>query len=288
MRIAVHAGVHFTDGARLIKSVRKEQKCLKAVGIVAPAPRSYRTELKRFLNHSKSSEDMRKLQRLRMNSIDDDAETLVLSSPSVFGREAQAIGAGHFYPSAVQNLVELKKLYPGSQIELFVGLKNPANFIHSAISKCRPRKAKKILTRMDPLVFCWSELVERLMEEVEVVRAHVWCHEDTPLIWSQILREILQIDYSVALKSEFDLVAELMLPEGYKRLLDYLQDKPTLTELQKKRVTSAFLEKYADVAKIEEDFSHYWPRPILEDINILYEEDLERLARLPTVNVITP
>ncbi|WP_438955642.1 hypothetical protein [Cognatiyoonia sp.] len=45
----------------------------------------------------------------------------------------------------------------------------------------------------------------------------MWCNEDTPLIWSEIVRALAGIERAQRITGGFDLLATIMVPEGMKR-----------------------------------------------------------------------
>ncbi|HAW47557.1 MAG TPA: hypothetical protein DCX34_10005, partial [Roseovarius sp.] len=69
--------------------------------------------------------------------------------------------------------------------------------------------------------------------------------EDTPLIWAQVLRAMAGTDESVPLAGEFALLPEIMTKAGHQRFTTYIDSRPGLTDAQKRRVVTAFLDKFA-------------------------------------------
>ena len=55
------------------------------------------------------------------------------------------------------------------------------------------------------------------------------------------------------IKGSFDLLSEIMTREGMTRFRAYLAKHPVMTEIQKRRVMVAFLDKFARPEAIEEE-----------------------------------
>ena len=80
-----------------------------------------------------------------------------------------------------------------------------------------------------------------------------------------------------------------MSRDGMTRFRAYLETRPDLTEVQVRRIMVAFLERYADPAKIEDELDvPGWTGALVDDLTEGYEEDIFRLGRLPGVTVIGP
>ena len=117
----------------------------------------------------------------------------------------------------------------------------------------------------------------------------VWCNEDTPLIWAEIIREMAGLDHGERIQGGFDLLREIMSPEGMKRFRAYLHDHPVMSEMQKRRVMAAFLDKFALDEVLEEEIDiPGWTAELVDEITELYEEDVFQLQRIPGVHLISP
>jgi hypothetical protein len=117
----------------------------------------------------------------------------------------------------------------------------------------------------------------------------VWCNEDTPLIWAQIVREMGGLDPTTAFEGEFSLLAEIMTASGMRRFESYLASHPGMTEIQKRRVIAAFLDKFVKEDAIEEELdTPGWTEQIVERLTEIYDEDIFEIQRVPGVNMITP
>ena len=74
-----------------------------------------------------------------------------------------------------------------------------------------------------------------------------------------------------------------------KRFRAYFAQNPTMTEAQKQRAMTAFLDKYAIEEKVAEHLDlPPWPAEVFEYLTDAYEEDAEAIARIPGVRLLTP
>ena len=116
-----------------------------------------------------------------------------------------------------------------------------------------------------------------------------WCYEDTPLIWSHVLRTFGNIDHNSKVMGGLDMLATIMSREGMRRLRHYLHDHPGMTEAQKRRVYTAFLDKFALDDEIEEELDiPGWTPQFIEEAEDAYDDDVCQLGQMPGVTLLTP
>ena len=103
------------------------------------------------------------------------------------------------------------------------------------------------------------------------------------------MHEVTGLDANIRLKGGLDIVSKLMRQEGMQRLRSYLASHPPKTEIQRRRVLAAFLDKYAIEEEIEEEIDlPGWTEAIVSELTESYEDDLAEISRLPGVNFISP
>ena len=143
--------------------------------------------------------------------------------------------------------------------------------------------------RADPFTIKWSDTLLAIREAAPSVNITAWCFEDMPLIWAEIIREMAGLEHGDEITGEFDLLSEIMSQEGMTRLQTYLASHPTMTEMQKRRVIAAFLDKFAIDDEIEEELdAPGWTEADIDAMTDLYEEDMHIVARIPGVTLIAP
>ncbi len=290
MQIVLHAGAHVTDEDRLINCLVDDAKMLADHGTAVPPPADYR-ELLRNIIATATQEAIPTGARetlLQAACPDGSAARLVLSNDSFFGTHKMAVKR-MLYPAACARLDAFCRIFAPDQVELFFAIRNPATFMPAVLAKTNFHSIEDMFRGYDPMTFRWSELFERIRIQVPDMPITVWCNEDTPLIWAEVLREMAGLDPMVPLKGEFALLEEIMSEAGMKRFRAYIESHPGMTEVQKRRVISAFLDKFAREDAIEEEYEiEGWTVDMMDQLTDLYEEDLFALARVPGVTLITP
>lgn len=290
MQIILHAGAHVTDENRLVTCLLKNAEHLDAIGTSVPDPESYRILLRDTIaaatDGGASAEAGNALRRALV--LKEDVDRLVISNDSFFGTHKMAVKR-MFYPASCSRLEAMRQLFPDDQLELFFAVRNPASFMPALLEITNFNSIEDLFRGYDPLSFRWSELFERIRAQIPDIPITVWCNEDTPLIWAELIREMGGLDPTQTIEGEHDLLEEIMTDTGLKRFQAYVDSHPGMTEVQKRRVIAAFLDKFVDDDAVEEEYElEGWTSDIIDQMTELYEEDVFNIPRVPGVNLITP
>ena len=290
MQVVLHAGAHVTDEDRLIACLLQNADMLAEHGTAVPAPESYRKVLRDAVGSARqegvSAEALHAVKTGLPPA--DGADRLVLSNFGFFGTFKMAVKRV-FYPAAVPRLEAMCQLFPDNQIELFFAIRNPATMMPALLEKTNFNSIEDIFRGYDPTGFIWSELFMRIREQFPEIPITVWCNEDTPLIWGEVVREMAGLDPTAEFKGEFALLEEIMSEGGMKRFRSYVDSHPGMTEIQKRRVIAAFLDKFARDDAVEEEYEiDGWTEDIIDQLTDIYEEDIFAIPRVPGVTLITP
>ncbi|EAQ27034.1 hypothetical protein [Roseovarius sp. 217] len=291
MQVVIHAGAHHTDDDRLINCLSANREMLAEHGTNVPDPQRYRRLVRDILHQAQDSGLAPDARDILVDAISNEGavDRLVLSNPGFFGTPKMAVGGGTFYGAAEHRLNLFRQLFPDDQIELFLGVVNPATFLPPLLRQTEFDTIEALLRGYDVAQLRWSELVTRIRTHHPDIPVTVWCNEDTPLIWSQVVRELAGIDPTVQFEGEFSLLEEIMTPAGLERFRGYVAAHPGMTEVQKRRVVAAFLDKFADEAAIEEELDvPGWTDAVVGTLTELYDEDMFTVQRIQGVQVITP
>lgn len=292
LRISFHLGAHCTDEDQLVKSLTlsKNQKVLTRHGVLVPAPRDYRPVLRDVLGRLAGEPASREAQDVLFETIGEteDAERLVLSNEHFLANHLNAFKNGVLYRNAGKNSAALRNLFPDNPVEFFFAVRNPATFVPAMHKILQPGPFDEYIAGIDPDTLVWSDVILDIREQNPGVPITVWCNEDTPLIWPEVLHEVAGLEPQVGMFGGFDILAQIMAPEGVKRLRAYLKSHPPATEIQRRRVVSAFLDKYAIEDEVEEELDlPGWTPEVIDQFTANYDDDLIEIGRIPGVTVLT-
>lgn len=292
MHIVFHLGLHCTDDGLLIRSVLQNRARLSRDGIGVPGPLRYRELL------GEASTSLRgdpappetEAEILAIIAPDPGTERVILSSDNFLCRSDKALGKDCLYPKAVKS-AWLRHCLPSHRCDFALAVRNPASLLPDLISGAGgPPPPDDLLAEgiwLEDLK--WSDMVRRIAEANPGAQITVWCHEDTPFLWSQILHELTGCDPCDPLDGALDMVETIMTPAGYTRLSDFLAARDVGTEARRRRAIAAFLETHAIRDQIEAEIDlPGWTDQTIEALTEIYEHDLEEIARMPGVTFLEP
>ncbi|MBP9952120.1 MAG: hypothetical protein V9G14_13820 [Cypionkella sp.] len=289
MRIVYHLGAHFTDEDRLIKCLLKNRDTLSKQGVVVPGPKKYRNLLRDTAIELKGQAASIDSQALILDQImdEDQADRLILSWDSFLSLPPWVL-KDTLYPAAGDRVRAFSQIFPQIEAEFFLAVRNPASFLPALYEKAGANKSyDAFLEGADPLQLRWSDVIERILDANPDVPLTVWCDEDTPLIWPEVLRAVAGVDPATVFEGEDDLLAMLMSGEGLTRMKAYQETHPTGSLLQRRKVVSAFLDKFALPERIAMEFEMPgWTADYAAALTRAYEEDVARIMAMPEVTFL--
>lgn len=289
--IVYHLGAPHTDNDLITGSLRRDTVRLAEKGVMIRRPTEYRSRLKDMIVKLKGEVPSIAEQESLLDSIVKGlpVDRLIMSDARFLGVPSWMMYGGGFYKNAAKNTARIRDLFPDNPCEFFLGISNPANFIPAAFSAQSQKNYEKFLDGTDLANIRWSDVISQIQQENPDCPLTVWCNEDTPIIWPTILREMSGLDPQTRLQGELDVIQDIMSPDGFELLVKYLDERPDLTEVQRRRIRGIFLEKfYLDDAVEEEIDLPGWTDETVDALTSIYDDDVERIERLPGVNFITP
>ncbi|WP_270729575.1 hypothetical protein [Shimia sp. Alg240-R146] len=291
MKLVLHIGAHFTDENKLVKSLVKNTTLLSEHGVIVPEPRSYRRQIRDIMDNVDTYpiSPAHREGLLRGMIGDRLPDRVVLSNSNFFGVPRGAVRENRIYPNATERLMDFSRIFHAEDIEVFLAIRDPATFLPALVNGSTEKDLEVVTGGSAPMALRWSELVMRVRQALPDVPVTVWCNEDTPLIWEEVLREFAGLDHTTPVEGGTDLLRSIMSPEGGLRFEEYVATHPDLTEMQKRRVIAAFLDKFALEHEVEEELDlPGWSEDFVEAMSDIYDEDVFLIERIPGVTLITP
>jgi hypothetical protein len=288
MQIVFHLGAHCTDDGLLLRSILRNREKLAKEGILVPGPMRYRELLGETSTRLRGASADPETEGLILSAICNDAtaERIVLSSENFLCRPIAVFDDDGLYPKAEKS-AWLRGCVPSHDVEFAIGIRNPASFLPE-LSRHLPRGAA-FPQRLTPATLLWSDVVADIRAANPAASIIVWCHEDTPFIWSEIMASITDHDPFTELEGEFDMLDTIMTEDGMERLAEFLESRNVTDQVKRRRAVSAFLDAHAIAEEIEEEIDlPGWTEATVTELTSIYEEDLHQIASMPGVTFISP
>ena len=289
MRIVYHLGAHCTDHDRLIRCLLKNRQVLEEAGIAVPAPTRYRRLMRDMAMRLRGATASQQQQALLFDQMLDEsaADRVILSWDSFLSSPPWAVRAS-FYPFAGERIRAFTQLFPDSEAEFHLGIRNPATFLPALQKAVNTMGSNDILENADPLQLRWSDVVLQILAQNPGVPLTVWCDEETPLIWPEVLQTVSGHGPETELEETHELLSIIMNEIGLARLKTYCAEHPPQGVEQRRRVVSAFLEKFARPEKVDYEIDlPGWTDSMVAEMTERYSVDVERIRRLPGVTFLT-
>jgi hypothetical protein len=290
MQIVYHLGAHCTDEDRLLRCLLRNRAMLANQGVVVPGPARYRKLLRDTAVQLKGARASVETQALVLEQImdEDTADRLILSWDSFLSFPQWVLSPG-LYPLAGERIRAFAQIFPDIDADFYMAIRNPATFLPALFEKQKVKSYEDFLNGIDPMFLHWSDVVAQIRAENPDISLTIWCDEDTPLIWPEVLGAVSGLGPDAAFDGADELLAQIMAPEGLNRLNDYLARNPPLNGTHRKRVVAAFLDKFVLTDKIEVEVAlPGWTSDLIADLTAAYDADVARIAQMDGIRLIQP
>lgn len=290
MRIAYHLGVHCTDDDRLVRTLLRNAPALAAEGIEVPDPARYRALIRDTAIQLKGQPATLDTQAIVLDQImtADVADRLILSWENFLSFPAWAV-KGAFYRTGGERMRAISQIFPEIEAEFHLALRNPATYLPELHRRQRGRDYKEFIEGTDVTDLRWSDLILNLRDKNPNVPIVVWADEDTPMIWPEVLQAVSGHSDGLVLEGENDLLETLMTEEGLSRLATYMETHPPQTIGQRRRIVSAFLDKFARPDQLDVTITlPDWTADLVARLTDQYDRDMAYIATMPGVTCLQP
>ncbi|MGB3244912.1 MAG: hypothetical protein WBB25_10265 [Sulfitobacter sp.] len=291
MQLVLQTGTHYTEQDRLVQSLLRNGDNLQAQNVSMPDPESYRGLLRDTLNAMGRADLGEDARDVLLDAIlpEGEPDRLILTDPNFFRTAGTAIQRGKLYPAAAQRMAYMAQLFEEDDLHIYMAIRNPAAILPIFKSVSTHPADKEFWGGRDARDVRWSDTIAEIRELAPEIPITLWCNEDMPLIWSQVIREIAGLELDSKIAGGFDLLTTIMSKEGMQRFRAYLASHSEMSEMQKRRVIAAFLDKFAIEEEIEEELDMPgWTDELVEELTEIYDQDLAVIQDIPGVRVISP
>lgn len=290
MEIAYHLGVQQTDEDRILRCLRKNLKLLHRQGISVAAPARFRAPIRDIINQLNGNRADQDMQDLMIDTFAevDDPQRIVLSHYNFFCVPNRVLSEGRIYPMAGEKVAALRNLFPEAKISFHLAIRNLATFAPELFELSGEADFQTFLSGVDITSLRWSEALMRMREAVPDCDMTVWCHEDAPILWPNILRAVGGYTGEAELVGADDFLATLMSSAGLSRLQSHIAEHPPASEEDRREIVAQALEKYglSDELEVEIDLPG-WSQDVIDTLTQSYDEDMNVISDLPGVTLLS-
>ena len=290
-QVVYHIGVHGTDGDRMLKTLLNNRAWLLKHRTEVVTPNRHRgifEEALAALNGGASTPEMEQIMGDAVLD-SDDPRRVIFTTPSFMGTPARAIGPDGLYPQAGARIAALANLFPSAQSEFFLALRNPATLIPEILSQIPGGDYAALMQGVDPLTLSWRPSVQRMARGAQGRRLVIWCHEDVPLIWPEVVRMVGAMPPEVPLSGALLYMHELLGDRGLQQLRGALAGRDLMSIGARRDIFAEQLARNALPEMLDQPIDlPGWTQATVDAITRRYHEDLAQIAVLPGVEFVMP
>lgn len=292
MQVVYHIGAHVTDEDRLLRCLLKNTDQLRKIGSIVPGPGRYRRLIGDTLAAlSTVSPDTLSAEAL-LDSIaeDDNIQRLVLSFEAFSAGPRQIVRDGMLYARMEQRIKMLSQLFGPAQYEFHMAMRNPVSFISALSQRDKMPSLGELMSEIDLNAPLWSDVIRRIRSANPDARIVVWCNEDAPILWGDLLRNLADLPMDGPdLEGSHEFLADLLTEDGASALRKYLAQYPPQLPEERHRLAEEFLDRFANPDQVEDDIDlPGWNAADVEHATARYYEDVDYISRMRGVELIQP
>lgn len=291
MQTVFHLGVHATDGDRLMKTLLANRDWLTRHRTEAVAPQRHRGLFEEALMSLKGGRATPEMVHIMQDAIfeTEAPERAIFSTPTFMGAPGRTVSREGLYAQIGTRAAAIANLFPETKSEFFVAIRNPATLIADVLKIFTGGGYHVLMQGRHPLDLRWNEAIRRLVNAVQGRRVVIWCHEDVPLIWPEIIRMIAAMPPDAPLQDGLNYLNELLTEEGRTQLLQAIAARDRLNVAQRREITSDMLARFAAPNALDQTIDlPGWTQEMVDQITRNYRSDIAEIAVLPGVEFILP
>lgn len=291
MQIAFHIGANCTDEDRLLKSVLKNADVLLQQGIAVPGPGRYRKLIREAIESLDGATPTDHARDVLLDAIveDDKIKRLVLSNDNFVTIPKRIFDHGVFYHQAEKKTRGLHDLFPRDDISLFMGIRHPASFLQDTATRAGVGSLSQYLGLLSPLEMRWSDVIARIKRAAPQTPLYVWCNEDTPVIWEELIRLFSGVSPELPITGQYDVLATILNPEGLQVLNSGIEAAASDDIEARQSLIADVLEAHVLADKVDDIIDlPGLDEPMVQAMSDNYEADLDLIGQMEGVELILP
>ncbi len=294
MRFTYHIGLHCTDEDRALNCLISNSKVLAKEASAVPRPGRFRPALREAMLALKGEPAPPDMQERLLDAVleADRPDHILFSSDSFLCVPQRAITPDGLYPLAAERTIWIRQLFPDSPAHFCFALRNPVGLIPALHARMKSEESfTDYADSVDPENLSWHEMVARIRDAVPDAAFTIWCNEDAPVLWPEILAILCgRRDGEAADLVGWDnFLGELMGDGALERMRSYLASHPPKDPAHQRRVIAAFLDRFAQEEAVIEEFQDpAWHPARLERLTARYEADIARIGQMDGVTLLLP
>lgn len=264
----------------LLWALRQNAGPMRDAGLQVPRPSAYQKTLTRVAAGQIPPEEAMTVVPM------PDAGRVFLADRMMMMPGPQMWDGVLWFPSIGERAARVRAVFPDAAFRLFVTVANPARLLSAVLASGAelPEEPGKA----NPFWLSWADLVEDLRQQVPDAPLTLWCAEESPFIWTRLMRDVAGLDAAVPLTGTLTPLQGMISDPALERLETYLAQHGHYSEAARARVITKFLERFAGPEALEEEIAiPGWTEASAADMDAQYDADIGQVAQMHRVHFIT-
>ena len=291
MQTVFHVGVHGTDGDRLLKTLLNNRAYLMKNRTEVVTPNRHRGLFEEALMSLKGGRATPEMVQIMQDAVleTDAPERVLFSSPTFMGAPGRAVTVNGLYSQMGSRVAALANLFPDAESEFFVAIRNPAVLLAEVMAIFNGGGYHVLMQGQHPLDLRWRDAIRHLIGAAQGRRVVIWCHEDVPLIWPEVVRLMADIPLDVPVRGGLDYLQELLTPEGQQKLKAQISERDQMSISQRRALTTQIMQSDGIDGALDQPIDlPGWTQELVDQVTQQYHADVAEIAVLPGVEFILP
>ncbi|SIS80322.1 hypothetical protein [Paracoccus saliphilus] len=291
MQMVFHIGVHGTDDDRLLKTLLNNREWLLKNGTEIVPPSRHSGLFEQALMPLKGGPATVEMEEVILDALltTDDPERVIFSTPTFMGAVGRIVGREGLYPQIGNRVAALANLFPKYDSEFFMAIRNPATLLSDMLPKFKTGDYNVLMQGRHPLDLRWREAAQRMVQAAQGRRVVIWCHEDVPLVWPEVVRLVGDIAPDAPLKGGMLYMDELLDSAGTEKLRDAMSSRDQLSIADRRALCTQMLQGHSATEALDQDIKlPGWTQELVDEVTDNYYRDVAEIAALPGVEFILP
>lgn len=291
MQMVYHLGVHVTDNDRLMHALRDNAAQLAAAGTEIVPPERHKDIFDDALQSLAGGNSTPEMEQLMLDALleHDAPGRVVMSTATFMGAYGRVVGREGFYPQIGRRAAALTRLFPSARTEFFLAMRNPATLLSDVLPLFKGGDYNELMQGNHPLNLRWRDAIQRMVSAVQGRRIVIWCHEDVPLIWPDVVRLVAGLPSDAALSGGLLYMHELLGDQGLARLRQALAARDQMTIASRRQVYAERLAADALPGVLDQTIElPGWSQETVDAVTRRYRAEVGQIAVLPGVEFILP
>jgi len=288
MQIAFHIGANCTETDRLLKSILRDAAPLMQQGTAIPGPGKYRALLRETIQKLAGAHPPEDARDILIDAIveEEHIKRIVLSNDNFITIPKRIFDQDVFYPQAEAKVRGLSRLFPDDDLRLALSIRNPVSFLQEAYTLSQVPSLRDYMGVLHPRDIHWSDVIKRMQRSAPDVPITVWCCEDLPLIWEDVIRIQSGLDQDKPASGRHDMVSRILTDAGVAALATL---PPISDKLSRHEALADVIEAHGRPEAMTEEIDLPELAPdMIAEISESYELDLAVIDHMPNVSLILP